>query len=100
MPPKRFSDFADEPQLLDGDKMTIEQILNKEILIVGYRVTESKYENAKNSRKCLTIQFELDGERHIAFTGSSVLHDQIIKYKDEIPFLVTIKKVDRYFTFS
>jgi len=97
---KRFGDFADEPPLLDGDKVKIDQLLNREILVIGYRITESKYENAKNSKKCLTIQFEVDGERHIAFTGSSVLHDQIVKYKDELPFLATIKKVDKYFTFS
>ena len=100
MPPKRFSDFADEPPLLDGDKIKIDELLNREILVIGYRVTESKYENKKNSKKCLTLQFDLNGKRHIAFTGSNVLLDQIIKYKDEIPFLATIKKVDRYFTFS
>jgi len=100
MSPERFSDFADEPPLLDGDKIKIDELLNIEILVIGYRVTESKYENSKNSKKCLTIQFELEDKRHIAFTGSSVLHDQIVKYQDKIPFWTTIKKVDRYFTFS
>jgi hypothetical protein len=42
----------------------------------------------------------MDGNRYVLFTGSSVLIEQMEKYKDEVPFLTTIKKVDRYYTFS
>ncbi len=96
MPPKRFSDFADEPPLLDGERLKIEELINREILILGYRV----YNNGNNGSKLLTIQFRLGDSKHIAFTGSKVLREQIEKYGDEIPFLATIKKVDKYFTFS
>jgi len=49
---------------------------------------------------CLTVQFEIDGHKRIFFTGSNVLKDQLEKYACEIPFLATLKKIDRYFTFS
>lgn len=96
---KKFNDFAKEPKLLDGSKIKIEAIVNKEILVIGYKITESKFGKDNNS-KCLTIQFEIDGDKHIIFTGSNVLIDQIEKYKDEIPFLSTIKQIDRYYTFT
>jgi hypothetical protein len=96
---KRFSDFAQEGGPLDGTKLKIDDILNKEIMIIGFKMKDSKYAKS-NSSKCLTIQFELDGNRHVVFTGSSVLIEQIEKYQDKIPFLTIIKKIDRYYTFS
>jgi hypothetical protein len=96
----RFSDFADEPEVLDGDKIPIERVLNKEIEIIGYRVTSSKYPKNK-SGKCLTLQFTADdGERHILFTGSDVLIEQTERYGEKIPFLAVIKKINKYYTLS
>jgi hypothetical protein len=94
---KRFSDFADEPRLLDGDKTKINNILNKEICVTGYKVRDSKH---KSGTKCLTLQFEIDSKKYIVFTGSTVLIDQVEKYKDKIPFLAVIKQVDRFYSFS
>jgi len=99
MPIKRFSDFAEEDGPLEGDKVKIETILNQEILILGYKVKKSKYKK-ENSEQCLTVQFEIDGHKRIFFTGSNVLMDQIEKYAGEIPFLATVKKIDKYYTFS
>jgi len=97
---KRFTDFADEPKLLDGDKISIERILNKEIEIIDYKISPSKYTKNK-SGKCLTLQFiGEDGQRHILFTGSDVLIGQMERYGDELPFIATIRKVDRYYTLS
>lgn len=96
---KRFSDFAEEPELLNGSKLKIEEILNKEILIMGFKISDSKFSKSNNP-KCLTLQFELDDKKHVIFTGSSVLVNQIEKYKDEIPFLTIIEKVDKYYSFT
>jgi hypothetical protein len=94
---KRFSDFAQEPGILDGAKMRIEDVLNHEIEIIGFRIAPSKYTKNKTGQ-CLTLQFiGPDGQRHVTFTGSDVLIDQIGKYQAEIPFLATIKKIDRYY---
>ena len=94
---KRFKDFAKE-QALDGDKIRLDDILDHEILVIAHQITGSKYSD--NGKICLKLQFELQGERHILFTGSTVLARQAEEYKDEMPFLATIKKVDNYYTFS
>lgn len=96
---KRFSDFAREHIPLDGDKIKIEAILNKEIEVLAVRITPSKYGN-KGTGACLTIQFVMDGKRYVAFTGSGVLTDQAKQYLTELPFLATIKKIDKYYTFT
>ena len=94
---KRFSDFASNDKL-DGKKIKIDDILNKEIIIKNYTTKKSKY--SKEDDDYLTLQLEMNNENYILFTGSKVLLDQIIKYKENIPFITTIKKIDRYFTFT
>lgn len=99
--PKRFSDFA-KPAGLDGTKVKIDDILNKEILIHSFKVRDSRYPNS-NSRDCLTVQFSMadaPDEKYIFFTGSCVLRDQMEEYKDQLPFYTTIKKIDRYYSFT
>jgi len=71
--PERFSDFAEE-EAFDGDKVKLDEILNKEILVTGYKIKDS---HQKKDTKYLTIHFELDGERYVTFTGSTVLMDQL-----------------------
>lgn len=94
---KKFGDFAEEPSMLDGAKTRLDDILNQEIEIIGYRIAPSKFTKNK-SGLCLTLQFtDPDGKRKVVFTGSDVLIDQVKKYESEIPFFATIKKVDRYY---
>lgn len=94
--PKRFNEFAKGHVPLEGKKMTLSDVLNREILVTDYRVSPSKFSPAG----CVTIQFQIDGETRIVFTGSTVLASQLENYKDEIPFFATIKKIERYFTFT
>jgi len=96
---KKFADFAQEARPLDGEKVKIESILNVEITIIGYGIKKSRYD--KNfSGKYLTVQFEQDGQRKVFFTGSDVLIEQFEKYGDQIPFVATVKRVDRYYTLA
>lgn len=97
--PKRFGDFAKEHIPLDGAKLKIDDVLNKEIEVLALRIKPSKY-NGKESTACLTIQFQMSGERYVAFTGSMILADQAKQYAKELPFLATIKKIDKYYTFT
>jgi hypothetical protein len=48
----------------------------------------------------LQFHFPDDDEIKIIFTGSDVLISQIEDYKEEIPFEATIKKINRYYTFT
>lgn len=68
---KKFSDFSKE-EILDGDKIRLDDILNKEVAIIGSSVKSSKLKDGKY----LTLQIEKDGKKYVMFTGSSVLIDQ------------------------
>jgi len=100
--PLRFSDFAAHEGPMEGTKVRIEDVLNIEILLLAYRMKESKYQGT-SAPKCLTLQFEYPdrpGEKHVIFTGSTVLIDQVTRYEEKLPFYTTIKKIDRYFTLT
>mgnify|MGYP000893345884 CR=1 FL=1 len=92
---KKFSDFA-KNQVIDGEKIKLDDILNIDIIITAYRVNNSKFKQ----EKYLQLQFELDNIRHVLFTGSSVLIKQIEEYESNIPFLVKIIKIKNYYTFA
>jgi hypothetical protein len=95
-PRPRFSDFAREEKPLDGNKMRIDDLLNQEILIIGYNLSRSKYQDTNY----VTIQFERDGNHYVVFTGSQVVADQIEKYSENIPFYATIRKINKYYTLT
>jgi hypothetical protein len=100
----KFSDFADTTvsPVMDGKKMPLDDILDKEIIVLRYRIKKSKFSEAKNP-DCLTVQFafpEKEDEHFVFFSGSGVLMQQLDKYKDKLPFSSSIKKVGKYFTFS
>ena len=100
----KFSEFADASisPIMDGKKATLDDILDKEIVVLRYRIKKTKFSEAKNP-DCLTVQFsypENEDNRFVFFSGSSVLMQQLEKYKEKLPFVATIKKVGKYFTFS
>lgn len=98
----RFSDLGIMPskKRLLGDKIKISKILNREILIKDYRLEDSKYDKNK-SGKCLILQIELEGTRHVIFTGSDVLIDLIEQVpKEKFPFLASIVQEGDWFEFK
>jgi len=96
---KNFGDFATEEQPLDGDKERIDNILNRLILVTGFRVKNSQY-SKNESGKYLTLQFSIENQTKIIFTGSDVLIGQLERYGPEIPFAATIRKINRYYTLA
>jgi len=95
----RFADFAEEQAPLEGEKMKVDDILNQEVELVAYRIGRTKY-SKNQSGKYITLQIRLDGSLYVVFTGSDVLINQVEKYAKHIPFLVIIKKINRYYTFT
>ncbi len=95
----RFSDFATDILPLDGDKVRLDDVLNIEVVVIAYAIKTSRYKK-NNSGLFLTIQIEHDGKRFVCFTGSDVLINQFQKYGDNVPFVTTLKKIDRYYTLS
>lgn len=96
---KQFSDFAEEVNTLVGDKIKIEEVLGKSIMVIGYKIGDSKYAKTEDD-KVLTLQFKLDNENRILFSGSKVLLEQCEKYKSEMPFMTKIEKNNKFYTFS
>ena len=90
---KKFSDFAKDDEIMSGDKIKIGDVAGREIEIVGYKIGDSKFEG----KKLLTLQIKLNGEDRVVFTSSGVLIDQTQKYKNEMPFITTIEKVNNKF---
>lgn len=93
---ERFSDFADAPRVLDGDKIRIDEVLNRELTVLGFRVAKGKHK----TDRCLTLQIEIDGGRRVVFTGSEVLISQMEQYGARCPFVATIRKINTYYTLS
>ncbi len=93
----RFSAFARDKLPMPGKKRRLDEILNREIIITDFRITKSK---KRDGTDCLQLQFILDGEACVAFTGSAVLTDQIQSARENIPFRGTVVKIDRYYSFS
>lgn len=96
---KRFSDFAIERGPLDGSKVKLDEILNVEIKITAFDVRPSKYPK-ENHNRVMTLQFEIKETMHVVFTGSEILIKQMEKYSDNLPFMATIRHIDRYYTLS
>lgn len=98
---KSFADLnITKSQRLQGDKIKISKVLNRQIIVHSYKVEPSKYEKNK-SGCCLYLQIELDGIRHVIFTGSDVLIEQIKQVPEsEFPFSTTICKTQEYFEFT
>lgn len=95
----RFATFAREQLPMPGIKKYLNDILNREILVTDFRITKSKH---REGTECMQFQFKMDGVVCVAFTGSVVLIDQIQSARDsgKMPFVGTIVKIDKYFSFS
>lgn len=97
---KSFKDFGVkiETKAFTGEKKTIDKVLNTEIVVVDYKIEDSKI---KAGTKCLHLQIEQGNTRHVVFTGSNNLMAQIQQVpKEEFPFKTTITKDNKIFQFN
>lgn len=92
-----FATFAHDKLPMPGKKKRLEEILDKPISVVDFRITKS---NKRENSDCLQIQFLYENDVYILFTGSVVLIDQIQSVKEKLPFKTTIVKIDKYYSFS
>lgn len=89
---KKFKDFGikQSTNCLSGDKIKMSKILNKEIIVTGFKIEQSKYPE-KGNGKCLYIEILHNGNPHVVFTGSVGLQEAIQKIrKEDFPFSTTI----------
>ncbi len=92
-----FSSFAKNQLPMPGNKKHLDEIINREITVLDHRIRRS---TQRDGTDCLQLQFLLNGEICVLFSGSSVLINQIKESVDKIPFKTTIVKIDRYYSFS
>ena len=96
-----FKDFGIQSQSkgFEGDKIKIDRILNKNIIVEEYKIENSKFE--KGNGKCLYIQISIDGVRRVLFTGSINLMEMIEQVpKNKFPFTTAIIKENDRFEFT
>ena len=95
-----FSQFGikAETKGFEGEKIKMLRILNREIIVHDFKLEASKVYKEIGSGKCLHLQIEMNGTKHVVFTGSCGLIDQITKVPEEgLPFKTTIiQENDRY----
>jgi hypothetical protein len=91
-----LSDFADpdeDDDPLDGKKKKITEILNKEILVLNFRIKKSKIKEGNY----VIFQFKLDNERYVIFTTAKRVIKRLKKYEDRMPYRATVIQQYKYF---
>lgn len=98
---KRFSDLniITHSDSFVGEKIKISKILNRDIVIIGFKIENSKYPKNK-SGKCLFLQIELEGAKKVVFSGSDVLISTILQVKrEDLPIACSIIQEGEHFEF-
>jgi hypothetical protein len=98
---KSFKDFGikSSPQNFVGDKIKIDRILNRQIVVHDYKVEDSKFK--KGYDKCLYMQITLEETKYVVFIGSRSLVEMIEQVpKENFPFTATIVRENQRFEFT
>lgn len=97
---KSFKDFnivTTGPGHMTGEKVAIERVINKPIIVEDFLITPSK----KFDGQLLTLQILLDNVQRVIFTGSLHLIQQISQVqREDLPFETVINKINRRFEFT
>lgn len=87
-----FKDFGIESAVkkFNGDKIKIQRILGKQVVVHGYDLRESKYDGT-----CLYLQISMNEIEYVVFTGSRYLIEMIERVPAEkFPFTTTLVETD------
>ena len=101
-----YGDLADYKPL-DGEKLKLQDVVGKPIIVTNHRITKSKY-SSRGTEYCTTIQFYFEDDEtqkmYVIFTGSNVLKDQIASIEDKIvegqAFKTVIQTIGNYHSFT
>ncbi len=94
--PDSFANISDGNDFgaINGRKMRINDVLGRDIIITGFQSMPSR---KKPDAQCVTIQFLLNGELRIVWTGSVVLKRLLEKYATRMPYRAKIQKCNDAF---
>lgn len=96
---KKFSDFniTVTQNAFTGDKIKISKILNRPITVHAFKLENSKMFKGE----CLHLQIDLNGNKHVCFSGSTKLMEQIKQVPESgFPFQTTIICENEMYLFS
>lgn len=97
---QQFKDFNIKPQsqAFTGDKIKMSKILNRRIIVHDFKIEDSKQ---KSGTQCLYLQISVNENKHVVFTGSTVLMETIQRVPPTgFPFETTIVKENERFEFT
>lgn len=97
-----FKDFGIKPKIksFEGEKIKIERIINKVIIIEDFKIGVSKFKE-KGNGDVLTVQIMVDNTKRVLFTGSVNLMEMIQQVpKEQFPFTTTIIRENERFEFT
>ena len=100
---QRFSEFNIKAtaRAFEGDKIKISKVLNREIIVHHYKIEPSKVFADRGTGQCLCLQLTLNNEKHILFTSSSGLIEQIQQVPESgFPFTATITEQNEKYLFT
>lgn len=99
---RKFNEFniKQESKSFTGDKIKMSKILNKDITVLDFKIVPSKYTEKGNGNR-LDMQIEVNGIKHVIFTGSISLAEAIQQVpKDGFPFSTTIIEENERYLFT
>lgn len=92
----KFSDFAKD---FVGPKVHINDVINKDITVLGFKKHPSKIAEYETKEYAM-FQIEVDGSKSVLITSSKVLISQAETYISQIPFITRIKRHNGFYTFA
>jgi hypothetical protein len=99
---RQFKDLGIKTTLqsFTGDKIKMDKVLNRQIVVIDFKIEKSKYGD-KGNGKCLYMQIQLGEEKRVLFSGAVGLMDTIQQVpKTDFPFATTIVKENEHFAFT
>lgn len=99
----KFSDLGitAESKAFTGDKIKIERVLNREIVIHEFKIEPSKLDGNKGNGFCLYLQISIGDIKYLIMTGSGYLQEMIKKVpQDKFPITTTIVKDNERYIFT
>ncbi|HEY0029167.1 MAG TPA: hypothetical protein VGC65_00300 [Bacteroidia bacterium] len=86
----------------NGKKIEVEDILNKQIAVIDFRIELSKFPK-KAGDQCMHMQVKVDDQERVVFTIAKRLIATMGEVKDksiDLPFKTTIVKQDKRYEFT
>ncbi len=98
---EQFDIESVQSKVFVGNKIGMGQVLNREIEIHHFKIEPSKYPKPNNDQ-CIYMQIALKGTKHILFSASMGLLNQIRQVDEKkFPFTTTIiEREDKCLLFS